>query len=375
MTDFPIPRTAAQSVGQGHPAAAEDVSARSLRRTGARRPRWRDYTAFVLSGGGARGALQVGALRALLEYGEHADIVVGTSAGAWNGAMLARTPTLEGVERLAAAWRSTNPASVLLGWELPHGRSQQAIRGVLTVAMARRVASGAPSLYSDVGLRLLIEQNLGGDPTFEELALPLSIIATDLTHAERRVFTSGLVVPAVMASSAIPGIFPPVRIGEELYVDGGALDNCSLDTALRLGARRLFVIDVGYNDGAHVPPHLAQPAHHGRPRRMATPPVAAILERTSQAMNRYHLERALERVPRGVETHVLRLSTQSHGGSLGFGSAKELIEEGYAQTCAYLCQALPQRRISAGTPTPDGSASDGSASVPAASTPMTSGNG
>ena len=80
---------------------------------GIHRPRWRGYTAFVLSGGGARGALQVGALRALLECGERPDVIVGTSIGAWNGAVLALDPTLPGVEALETAWRAAHPSRVL----------------------------------------------------------------------------------------------------------------------------------------------------------------------------------------------------------------------------------------------------------------------
>lgn len=320
---------------------------REERQGGIRWPRWRDYTAFVLSGGGARGALQVGALRALLEHGERADLVVGTSAGAWNGGMFAYSPTLDGIERLAAAWRTMNPATVLLGREPPSNRPAQAQAGLLLFAAARRVTSGAPSLYSDAGLRALIEHHLGGSPDFEDLALPLHVIATDITHARRVVFNSGPMVPAVLASSAIPGIFPPVQLGDATYVDGGALDNCSLDTALRLGARRLFVLDVGYDGSAEldIPSHESTPRGlrlpRSAPRAGASYSLAAVLERTSQAMSRYHLDRALERVPRGVELHVLRLSTRTGGGALGFGNAREWIEQGYDQTSAYLRQELP----------------------------------
>jgi NTE family protein len=260
--------------------------------------------------------------------------------------MFARTPTLDGVERLSTAWLATNPAAVLLGRELPPGRPPQAVAGLIGFNMVRRFASGQPSLYSDAGLRLLIENHLG-DPTFEELALPLFVIATDLTHAERAIFSSGPVVPAILASSAIPGIFPPVPIGDNVYVDGGVLDNCSLETALRAGARRLFVVDVGYNGGpAKVlrPADLA-PRNPRIGRLPASLPLGTVLERASQAMNRFHLERALEHVPRGIETHVLRLSTQFRGTALGFGAAGELIEEGYATTRAYLEDALPRRSI------------------------------
>jgi NTE family protein len=259
--------------------------------------------------------------------------------------MFAQTPTLEGIERLELAWRTTNPASVLLGRELPTGRPPQALAGLLMFSAARRVTGGQPSLYSDGGLKQLLEHHLG-TPRFEELALPLYVIAANLNRADRAIFSRGAVVPAILASSAIPGIFPPVRIGEEVYVDGGALDNCSLDTALRAGARRLFIVDVGYNGGPEKDLRATDlfPQGGRLTRRAASLPVGVVLERTSQAMNRYHLERALERVPRGVETHVLRLSTSARGSSLGFGAAAEWIEEGYEQACAYLRQALPHKR-------------------------------
>jgi predicted acylesterase/phospholipase RssA len=251
----------------------------------------------------------------------------------------------------------TNPASVLLGRELPAGRPPQALAGLLMFSAARRVTGGQPSLYSDAGLKQLLEQYLG-KPDFEELALPLSVIATDLSHAERMVFSQGPVVPAVLASSAIPGIFPPVQIGAQVYVDGGALDNCSLETALRAGARRLFIMDVGYNGGPEKELQAVDlfPQGGRLTRRAASLPVGVVLERTSQAMNRYHLERALERVPRGIETHVLRLSTRSSGTSLGFGTAAEWIEEGYEETRAYLGRVLPRRRVfaSAGLASSDG---------------------
>src|SRR5215470_17620069 len=107
--------------------------------SGIHKPRWRSYTAFVLAGGGARGALQVGALRALLECGEWPDVIVGTSIGAWNGAVLARDPTLVGVEAIEAAWRAANPSRVLLGVEPPRG-STQAIAAMRALTAVRRLA-------------------------------------------------------------------------------------------------------------------------------------------------------------------------------------------------------------------------------------------
>jgi NTE family protein len=308
--------------------------------SGIHRPRWRSYTAFVLAGGGARGALQVGALRALLEHGEYPDIVVGTSIGAWNGACLALRPTIEGVEWLADAWLSTNATRLLLGIDPLLNSPPQAVSFGRVLAALRRLAAGNPSLYGDAGLRQFIDRFLK-DVTFEDMAIPLRIIAADITSSTRTIFSTGPVVPAVMASGAIPGVFPPVIIGNHVYVDGGALDNASIETALMLGARRVFVLDVGYDDVGVITPLLPSDSstRHRGPNSMRASSVhamVAVLERTAQVMNRYQLTRALERVPRGIETHVLRLGTSVRGGTLDFDKAALWIELGYAAAIDYL---------------------------------------
>ena len=104
-----------QSLLDRDPAGSATPEATSIPRR--HQPRWHNYTAFVLSGGGARGALQVGMLKALLEHGEHPDVLVGTSVGAWNGSWLARQPTLEGVAALEHVWSTLKPVHVLLGRE------------------------------------------------------------------------------------------------------------------------------------------------------------------------------------------------------------------------------------------------------------------
>lgn len=306
------------------------------------RPRWRNYTAFVLSGGGARGALQVGILRALLEHGERPDVVIGTSIGAWNAAWVARDPTLAGIAGLEAAWHTTHPARVLLDMDPPPRTPAQALASMRLLSIARRLTAGYPSLYSDAGMQHFITRYLK-DVTFEEMAVPLRVIAADITHGTRTIFSSGPVAPAVLASSAIPGVFPPVRIGDAVYVDGGSLDNCSLETALDLGARRLFVLDVGYDEsGAGAPLWTSDGDPQTVRRGLGAPPLAAVLERTVQVMSRYQLARALERVPRGVEVHVFRPDTGEGGGALEFGKASQWIERGYQQAREYLRLHLPQ---------------------------------
>lgn len=325
------------------------------------RPRWSGYTAFVLSGGGARGALQVGALRALLEHGERPDVVIGTSVGAWNGAWLAMGPTLERLETMARVWESVHPAQVLLGRErVAGGSSRQAVRGALALAAARNVARDHPSLYDDTGLRQLLQRYYPG-ATFEEMVVPLYVIATNLTDGLRTVFSSGPLGPALLASSAIPGIFPPVRIADAVYVDGGAVENCGVELALTLGARRIFVLDVGYDaspttmrvwsappsspdssaseeDRQPRPPSRTRRARAVRTRTMAPHALASVLERTTQVMGRYQLDRELERFPAGVEAHVIRPSTPHGGGALDFDAAPQWVAHGYAFTQEYLAQ-------------------------------------
>ncbi|HEX8037012.1 MAG TPA: patatin-like phospholipase family protein, partial [Ktedonobacterales bacterium] len=290
---------------QGTVRAAQHVTAQAVQTRRVRRPRWAGYTAFVLSGGGARGALQVGALRALLEHGERPDVIVGTSIGAWNGAVLARNPTLTGVDELADIWHSVRSSRVMLGLDLPPNSPSRAVVLARYATMAQRMAAGQPSFYGDSGLRYFVGKIVGND-TFEQLALPLRVIATDLTHGTRTVFGSGPLEPPLLASAAIPGVFPPVRIGDALYVDGGAVDNASVETALMLGARRIFVLDVGYDEGENEFSSWSpngngvngtNGAHGASSGTRARPTGAhaweALLERTVQVMGRYQLECAL----------------------------------------------------------------------------------
>lgn len=326
----------------------------------AHRPRWRDYTAFVLSGGGARGALQVGALRALLERGIVPDVIVGTSIGAWNGAWLANDPTLQGVEALAEIWRGLRAEQLLLGYESFRAPIQSMVGILAAMGAAPRLVRGYPSFYSDVGLKRLVRRCVG-DRTFADLKATLRIVATDLTHGVRAVFSEGPLEAPILASSAIPAVFPPVRIGDSVYADGCALDSCSIETALNLGARRIFVLSVGYDeseeDGAYWSRTLApmaptpQASGQSNPRNHtpqdAAPAsntsnhatshgMAAIFERITQVMGYYQLSQALDRIPRGVETHVIQLPSHHAGGMLDFDGAGKWMDEAYSYTRSYL---------------------------------------
>ncbi len=184
--------------------------------------------AFVLSGGASLGSLQVGCLEALLQHGIFPDLIVGTSVGALNGAFLAKNPTLEGVTKLKEIWLSLGS----------HGPFRESRMRVLM-----RLLLGKKYMYANDTLRELVGQFMG-DISFEDLQVPAVMVATDMESGEPVVLDQGSVDLAVLASSAIPGVFPPVQIDGNLYVDGGMMSNCGLEAAWNQGARRMVVIET-----------------------------------------------------------------------------------------------------------------------------------
>jgi NTE family protein len=187
--------------------------------------------AFVLSGGGNLGASQVGAVLALIERGIAPDLLVGTSAGAINAAYLAGDPGLDGVRRLADIWSSVRTRDVfrfaLSPWHIvTHLRSD--------------------ALYHSDGLRRLLKSSLPYRE-IQEAPTELRVVATNLETGAAVALDSGPVVDAVLASSALPGLFPPVRIGNRLYVDGGIADNVPIAPAITSGADEVYVIRAGFD--------------------------------------------------------------------------------------------------------------------------------
>jgi len=183
--------------------------------------------AFVLGGGGVLGAAQVGMVQALTEAGILPDLVVGTSVGAINGAVIAADPKDRLAERLTELW--TSPAA----------------REVFAASMPRQVGRlvRRGHAHSPAPLRHLLKPLEG--VTFEELQVPFQCCAASIERAAERWFSTGPVLDAVLASSAVPGLLPPVRIGEEHYLDGGLVNSIPVGRAVELGARVVYVLQVG----------------------------------------------------------------------------------------------------------------------------------
>jgi NTE family protein len=185
-------------------------------------------TAFVLGGGGLLGASEVGMLRALAEAGITPDLIVGTSVGALNGVFIAANPG-RAAEQLTALWQGD--ALRLAFSETLLGRTSRLVR------------SGT-HLHSLEPLKGLLISELPGDQ-FADLALPFQCVAASIESASARWFSSGPVVPAVMASCAVPGLLPPVAVGDEHYFDGGLVDSIPVGRAVALGADIVYVLQVG----------------------------------------------------------------------------------------------------------------------------------
>ncbi len=205
-------------------------------------------TAFVLAGGGSLGAVEVGMLEALVEAGVRADLVVGSSAGALNGAFFAGQPDAAGVRALREIWLAIRARDVFPFSPL----------GGLLGALALRDHMVDPG-----GLRRLLERHMRF-ARIEDAAVPLHVVATDLLDGRQVLLSSGPVVPALLASAAIPGVFPPVRIGGAHLVDGGIASNTPVAAAVELGAERLVVLPTGFScEMKRPPPSALAMALHG----------------------------------------------------------------------------------------------------------------
>ena len=261
-------------------------------------------TAFVLAGGGSRGAVQVGMLAELVDRGVRADRVYGASVGAVNGAAYAGDPTPSGMEHLQRIWHGLSGDTIF-----PRGRAH----GPWMFFQQRQ------AVHANTGLRRILEEGLRFD-RLEDAAVPLEVVATSLHDGAERWLTEGPVVEAVLASAAIPAMFPPVHIGGELLIDGGVVDNVPISRAIDAGATRVYVL-------------LCGPLHY-RPRP-ARRPVEAVLTGFFVAVHA-RFARELAMVPSGVEVTVFSGGGDPSADYRDFSGTSELIAAGRAEVAAVL---------------------------------------
>jgi len=188
-------------------------------------------TAFVLSGGGSLGAVQVGMLQALGERGVEPDLLVGTSAGAINAAFVGgHGMSGDALGELAGLWRSMRRRDLL---------ALRPLHGVLAAAGVRS------SLFSAEPLRRLIQANLGYRDLLEA-RIELHLVTTDLSSGHEVMLSSGDAASAVVASAAIPGVFPPVCREGRVLIDGGIAEHTAIRHAIDRGADEVYLLPTGF---------------------------------------------------------------------------------------------------------------------------------
>lgn len=279
--------------------------------------------AFVFTGGGSSGPLQAGAVRALLESNIVPDMVVGTSAGALNAVFLAaHGPTPDAYARLAQAWTGATKRKAMPGGYL----------GAL-----RRLLFRADSLFDSSGLRTMLETELPpAVRTFGDLKIPCYITASDLRS--RRLFLfgeepAGPLIDAALASSAIPGVYPPVDYHGLQLVDGGVVDNVPASVAMDKGATTLYLINVGYGGQTEDPVKGVLP--------IVDRAIGVFLAESLYAdLNRADLDPT-------VDLHHIQFPDFAHVGLLDFDHTAAMLTGGYATTLAYLASPFPRAMSSA----------------------------
>lgn len=192
--------------------------------------------AFVLGGGGLLGAHEVGMLAALAERGIVPDVVLGTSIGAINGALYAAEPGPAGVERLRSFWRD---ADALWGGSV--------LQRLTTLARTRTYLQPFGEMRDRLAGVLPVQR-------VEELAVRFQCVAASIERAAEHWFTEGPLAEVVLASCAVPGVLPPVRLGDEHFIDGGIVNSIPVSRAVLLGARTIYVLQVGRLEQSLKPP-------------------------------------------------------------------------------------------------------------------------
>lgn len=273
--------------------------------------------ALVLSGAGARGPLQVGAMAAIIEAGITPRFLVGTSAGAINAALVAAQGlSPETLQIMRVHWK---------------GVTRQVVYPGNIVTAAWRFLRRENSLYANDGLRRMIRLGLpAGVETFGDLKLPLYVATVDLLSSRLFIFGEDRRTPlldAIVASATIPVLHPPVAYHGLQLVDGGVLANAAASVAMDKGATQVYVLNAGYKgDPLRPPKGVVEVANHTLTTMMAQ----SLLEDLARA----HADHS-------IDLHHVMLQASTAQDFDEFGNVDELIQTGYEQARAYLRAPRP----------------------------------
>lgn len=267
-------------------------------------------TAFVFSGGGSLGAIQVGMLRVLLSYGLKPDFVVGASVGAINASYFASAPDAECVARLGQIWSGLRRADIF----------------PFTLTSAFGLIRRRGHIVDPGKLRRVVETNLPCS-RIEDAKIPLHIMATTQEGIGIRL-SSGSAVDAILASTAIPGVFPAVDINGEALMDGAVAANTPVRLAADLGASRIIILPTGYACALKEPPRGA---------------IARALHAIT-LMIAWQLIYELERMPEDIQVHLVPTLCPLAVSPFDFSKSKELIERAAQSTQKWIEEGGLTRR-------------------------------
>jgi NTE family protein len=266
--------------------------------------------AFVLTGGAARGAVQVGMLRALHEAGVTPSVIAGTSVGSLNGAWFAAHPTAPALDELSEVWLRMHETGVF-----------RATRRDMIAGLLHRTY-----FVPTEGLHSVIAQLRLGE--IETTTIPLRVVTTRLDDGSAVVHRSGLMGPTLAASCAIPGVFQPIQLDGSLHVDGGVAALAPVFAVADMAPSRIFLLD-------------------------ATGPVTTKAARTAVDMVRtafshsIRAQMAAARSMPGVVTISVSDEVYGERDSRDFTASGYLIEAGYAAASAVLAELIPSSATNA----------------------------
>jgi len=186
---------------------------------------------FVLGGGGVKGIAHLGVLEELELAGIHPDLIVGCSAGAIVGALYAHYPSTKHLEKILL---DTTSEDFIEDNYWPHSR--------FAVKDGERFKS-------------YLQRNLRG-ATFDDLSIPLVVVATDLGDGKLIELHEGDLASAVQASGSVLGVFEPVQIFGKYFVDGGAVDNIPVQTAKKFNPKIIIAVDISEGLSKEGPTNL-----------------------------------------------------------------------------------------------------------------------
>jgi NTE family protein len=249
-------------------------------------------------------------LQALYERGIAPELIVGTSAGAVNGAYIASRPaTAETAEGLADIWRSLRTFEVF---------PPNPVTALLALLGQR------DHLVPNVGVKALLDEHLGFD-RLEDAPIPFHVIATDVRSGRPLRLSAGDARDAVLASAAIPGVYPAIEFGELELVDGGVANNTPISDAVELGATRIYVLPTGITCELPQIPRGAVP----------------MLVHAITLLINQRLASDIERLSGECELIVLPTPCPLDVLPSDFGHADQLIERSYELACTALDHPEP----------------------------------